>query len=204
MTSLNAADNNTGTENGDLVINYAMTGGVAQQITVVNHFDGNAQTGVERINFNGATVYGYQLGAEDYVVSRADPANRTDPINGINLSASAANNFVVGEEGVNDDITGGLGNDLIFGGTGDNVLDGGAGDDLLVGGSGRRETTTSSTAASMPIRWSVLPATIPTSSTMSLDVVVEAAGAGTDTVETLMAALDRGDGQRREPLLRGR
>ncbi len=134
---------------------------------MVNHFDGNvAETGVERINFNGATVYGYQLGAEDYVISRADPANRTDPINGINLSASAANNFIVGEDGVNDDITGGLGNDLIFGGTGDNDLDGGAGDDLLVGGR-ERETTTSSTAVSMPIRWSVLPATIPTSSTMS-------------------------------------
>ena len=46
------------------------------------------------------------------------------------------NNFIVGEKGVNDVITGGSGNDLIFGGTGDNELIGGAGDDLLVGGSG--------------------------------------------------------------------
>ena len=193
MTSLNAADNNTGTENGDLVITYGLPTGattsVTQQITVVNHFDGNvAETGVERINFNGATVHGYLLGAEDYVISRADPANRTDPINGVNLSASAVNNFVVGEEGVNDDITGGLGNDLIFGGTGDNALDGGAGDDLLVGGSGTGDND-------------VLDGGLDADTMVGLagndtyivddvaDVVVEAAGAGTDTVETLMAAL---------------
>ena len=132
--------------------------------------------------------YGYQLGAEDYVVSRADPANRTDPINGINLSASAANNFVVGEQGVNDDITGGIGNDLIFGGTGDNALDGGAGDDLLVGGSGTGDND-------------ILDGGLDADTMVGLagndtyivddlaDVVVEAAGAGTDTVETLMAAL---------------
>ena len=104
LTSLNASDNNTGTQDGDLVITYGLPTGattsVNQQVTVANHFDGNvAGTGVERINFNGATVYGYLLGAEDYAVSRLDPANRTDPINGVNLSISTANNFVVGEHG---------------------------------------------------------------------------------------------------------
>ena len=111
-----------------------------------------------------------------------------DPINGVNLSASAVNNFVVGEEGVNDDITGGLGNDLIFGGTGDNALDGGAGDDLLVGGSGTGDND-------------ILDGGLDADTMVGLagndtyivddvaDVVVEAAGAGTDTVETLMAAL---------------
>ena len=48
-----------------------------QNITVAGHFTGtNAQTGVERINFNSATYAGYLLGLEDYLVSRADPNNR--------------------------------------------------------------------------------------------------------------------------------
>ena len=47
----NASDNNTGTNNGSLVINFN-----GQTITVNGHFTGtNAQTGVERINFNDAT-----------------------------------------------------------------------------------------------------------------------------------------------------
>ena len=119
----------------------------ASTITVNGHFTGtNLQTGVERINFNNATFAGYLLGAEDYLISRADPGNRD--AGGVNLSASIVNNFLVGEQGVADDITGGSGNDLIFGGTGDNDLFGGLGDDLLVGG-WRLATMTSSTAASM-------------------------------------------------------
>ena len=69
----------------------------------------NAQTGVERINFNGATYKGYLLGPDDYLISRLDPANRDT--GGVNLSTSIVNNFIVGENGVNDDITGGSGND---------------------------------------------------------------------------------------------
>ncbi len=100
-------------------------------------------TGVERINFNGAHLAGYLLGSDDYLISRLDPSNRD--AGGVNLSASIVNNFVVGEQGANDVITGGSANDLIFGGTGDNDLVGGLGDDLLVGGS----ATTISTAGSM-------------------------------------------------------
>ena len=112
---------------------------MAQTITVAGHFTGtNAQTGVERINFNGATYAGYLLGRgrlprsaapiratgrrrRQYVVERGDQRQA---------------NFVVGEQGVNDVITGGGLNDLIFGGTGNNELVGGLGDDLLVGGTG--------------------------------------------------------------------
>lgn len=90
LTALNASDNNTGTQTGDLVINYSLPSGatsVAQTITVAGHFTGtNAQTGVERINFNGATYAGYLLGAEDYLISRLDPGNRD--AGGVNLSAS--------------------------------------------------------------------------------------------------------------------
>jgi Ca2+-binding RTX toxin-like protein len=187
LSALNANDSNTGTSAGDLVINYTLPTGTAQQITVGGHFTGaNAQTGVERINFNGATFAGYLLGSEDYLISRADPANRDN--GGVNLSASIANNFLVGEQGVNDEIIGGSGNDLIFGGTGDNQLSGGAGDDLLVGGSGTGDND-------------ILDGGLDADTMIGLagndtyivddlaDVVVEAAGEGTDTVETEMAEL---------------
>ena len=140
---------------------------------------------MERINFNDGTFAGYLLGAEDYLVSRLDPTNRD--AGGVNLSASTANNFIVGEQGVNDEITGGSGNDLIFGGTGDNTLNGGAGDDLLVGGSGAGDND-------------VLDGGLDADTMVGLagndtyivddvaDVVVEAAAAGTDEVQTEMAA----------------
>ena len=57
---------------------------------------------------------------DDYFVSRSDPGNRD--AGGVNLSASIVNNFIVGEHGANDEITGGSGNDLLFGGTGDNEV----------------------------------------------------------------------------------
>ncbi|MBT1515796.1 hypothetical protein KIP88_35580 [Bradyrhizobium sp. SRL28] len=182
LTGLDATDNNTGTNNGSLVVNFN-----GQTLTVAGHFTGtNAQTGVERINFDNGTFGGYALGVDDYLVSRLDPNNRDS--GGVNLSASTANNFIVGEAGVNDEITGGSGNDLIFGGTGDNELSGGAGDDLLVGGSGAGDND-------------ILDGGLDADTMVGLagndtyivddvaDVVVEAATAGTDTVETEMAAL---------------
>ena len=142
LTSLNAADNNGGTTTGDLVITYAMENGATHSGRPDHHggwplHGTNAQTGVERINFNNATYAGYLL-AGDYFVNRADPGNRDG--GGVNMSTNAVTNnqqnFVAGENGTADIITGGLLNDLIFGGTGDNDLFGGDGDDLLVGGNG--------------------------------------------------------------------
>ncbi|HEY2875736.1 MAG TPA: peroxidase family protein [Reyranella sp.] len=180
LTGLNAADNNTGTNNGSLVVNFN-----GQTLTVNGHFTGtNAQTGVERINFDNGSYESYLLGIEDYIVSRLDPANRGT--GGVNLSASTANNFLVGEAGANDEIIGGSGNDLIFGGTGDNELNGGAGDDLLVGGSGTGDND-------------ILDGGLDADTMVGLagsdtyivddvaDVVVEAANAGTDTVATELA-----------------
>ena len=55
LTGLNATDNNTGTNNGSLVVNFN-----GQTLTVAGHFTGtNAQTGVERINFDNGTFGGY-------------------------------------------------------------------------------------------------------------------------------------------------
>jgi Ca2+-binding RTX toxin-like protein len=187
ITALNANDSNTGTNNGDLVISYTLPTGTTQTTTVAGHFTGTtAGTGVERINFNNATYAGYLLGTDDYLVGRLDPNNRD--AGGVDLSASAANNFLVGEQGVNDEIIGGLGNDLIFGGTGDNELSGGDGDDLLVGGSGGGDDD-------------LLDGGLGADTMVGLggddtyvvddllDVAVEAAGAGDDTVETEMAEL---------------
>ncbi|MDM0026337.1 peroxidase family protein [Variovorax saccharolyticus] len=179
ITGLNAADNNTATTTGSLVLNFN-----GQTVTVAGHFTGGtAGTGVERINFSDGVFQGYLLGADDYLVSRLDPTGggRT-----INLSTSVVNNFIAGENGTNDVITGGSGNDLIFGGTGDNTLNGGAGDDLLVGGSGANDDD-------------VLDGGLDADTMVGLggndtyivddlaDVVVEAAGAGTDEVQTEMA-----------------
>jgi Ca2+-binding RTX toxin-like protein len=185
--SLNAADTNGGTQNGNLVISYE-----GQQVTVNGHFSGtNAQTGVELINFNGATFNGYLLEG-DYFINRSDPGNRDD--GGVNLATNATtnarNNFVAGEDGTNDEIIGGALNDLIFGGTGDNNLAGGDGDDLLVGGSGNGDND-------------LLDGGLGADTMVGLngndtyvvddaaDVIVEAAGAntGTDTVNTELAAL---------------
>ena len=181
LTGLNASDNNTGTNNGSLVINFN-----GQTVTVGGHFAGtNAQTGVERINFNDGSFAGYLFGAEDYLISRLDPANRDS--GGVNLSASTANNFVVGEQGVNDEITGGSGNDLIFGGTGDNQLNGGAGDDLLVGGSGTGDNDVLDGGLDADTMVGLAGNDIYVVDDVA-DVVVEAAAAGTDTVETAMVA----------------
>ncbi|MDB5745134.1 MAG: hypothetical protein JWR68_3449 [Polaromonas sp.] len=184
LTGLNASDNNTGTNNGSLVINFN-----GQTVTVNGHYSGtNAETGVERINFNDGSFGGYLLGAEDYLINRADPAGALFGLlpRTIDLSTSAANNFIAGETG-NDIITGGTGNDLIFGGTGDNDLFGGAGDDLLVGGSGVGDND-------------LLDGGLDADTMVGLagndtyvvddagDVIVEALAAGTDTVQTELVA----------------
>ena len=163
---MNANDSNTGTQNGDLVINYTLPTGTQQTITVAGHFTGtNAQTGVERINFNGATFAGYLLGSDDYLISRADPANRDS--GGVNLSASLVNNFVVGEQGVNDEIIGGSGNDLHLRRHGRQRAQRRSRRRSCWSADPELATTTSSMAASTPTRWSAWPATTPTSSTIS-------------------------------------
>jgi Ca2+-binding RTX toxin-like protein len=182
LSGLNAQDDNGGTTNGNLVINA--NGGT---ITVAGHFaGGTAGTGIERINFNNATYEGYLLGPDDYIVSRADPANRN--AGGVNLSASIVNNFIVGEQGTSDQIFGGSGNDIIIGATGDNELNGGLGDDLLIGGSGTGDDDILDGGADLDTMIGLGGNDTYIVDDLG-DVVIEAAAAGTDEVQTLMAAL---------------
>ena len=196
ITALNASDNDGDNNDGDLVINYTLAAGTPQTITVAGHYDGVvAGTGVERINFNGATYAGYLLGTDDYLISRLD-INRDS--GGVNLSTSTANNFIAGEDGVADLITGGSGNDLIFGGTGNNNIVGGLGDDLLVGSTGNDslDARTNGDDADPEFVGELGADTMIGGGGNDtygvddlLDVVVEAAGGGADTVQTFMAAL---------------
>lgn len=203
ITALDAFDSSTATQTGDLVINYSLptgpTGSVAQSITVAGHFTGNnAQTGVERINFNGATFAGYALGAEDYFISRSDPADRAggDVDMSLNAVTNTQANFVVGEQGVDDEITGGGLNDLIFGGTGNDDLVGGLGDDLLVGGAGNDDLDARLNLAGDDFEGAVGADTMVGGAGNDtygiddlLDVAIEAQDEGTDTVETFLAEL---------------
>jgi Ca2+-binding RTX toxin-like protein len=181
IDGLNAADASTATNSGDLVISFN-----SQSINVNEHFTGtNPEAGVELINFTDGTAEGYALGGGDYLVSRLDPSNRDS--GGVDLSASTANNFIAGENSVNDEITGGSGNDLIFGGTGDNQLIGGAGEDLLVGGSGTGDDDLLDGGLDADVlvgRGGNDTYVVDDAG----DVVVETLAAGTDTVQTEMAS----------------
>ena len=92
LTGLNAQDNN-GTATGNLVINA--NGGT---ITVTGHFTGNTQTGIELINFNNATYRRLSARCGGLSGQPCRSAGNRDA-GGVNLSASLANNFIVGEQG---------------------------------------------------------------------------------------------------------
>ena len=140
INALNAFDSNTGTRPATWSSTTRCRPAPQQTITVAGHFDGTtAETGVERINFNGATYQGLparRRRLSDQPARRQPRCRRRQPLRLARPTTSSS-----ASKASNDIITGGSGNDLIFGGTGDNDLVGGLGDDLLVGGSGSDDLT---------------------------------------------------------------
>ncbi|SEI23750.1 VCBS domain-containing protein [Tardiphaga sp. OK245] len=130
MSGLYAFDNSTDTLYGDLVIQYN-----GQQVTVEGHFSTNGFQ-VELINFDGGSVYGYNLGSNDYTIQSGIAADPFEFDGTRAITLSSGDNFVAGELGTVNKITGGTGNDLIFGGSQNDILSGGGGNDLLVGNAG--------------------------------------------------------------------
>ena len=168
-SDLNFNEITAGGGNDDLVISFN-----GQTVTVTDHFD-TAGEGVEFVNFNGGSFNGYLFDG-DYAISTDDNGDRT---------AAALVNTVLSGTTAGDDLVGNTGNDLLFGHTGNDDLFGDAGDDLLVGGAGSDVLDGGLDADTM-----VGGADSDTYVVDDVaDVVVEALNAGTDTVETEMAAL---------------
>jgi len=105
-----------------------------------------------------STAAAYTLSAEVENLSLAGSANSNGTGNG-------SANVITGNDGANQ-LFGMGGNDSLVGGGGDDWLDGGTGDDSLTGGLGNDTYVIDSTN----------------------DMIVEAAGAGTDTVRTNLSA----------------
>ena len=121
LTNLNFTDSNVNTPVGNLVMTVN-----GQQITATNHFAAAANA-LELINFDGASIAGYQLGSGDYALSTDDAGART---------AAAGVNTVLSGDTNGQTLTGNTGNDLLFGNGGNDTLNGGDGTDLLAGGTG--------------------------------------------------------------------
>jgi Ca2+-binding RTX toxin-like protein len=124
--------------------------------TALTQFEGGTVTGVEAINAN-------LQGGTDTLSYAGSTANVT-----VNLATNTAIGFA-GIAGI-ENVTGGSGNDTLTGGAGVNALNGGAGNDTLDGGAGN-DTLTGGSGNDTYIA-------------NQGDTIVEAAGGGTDTVQT--------------------
>ncbi len=98
--------------------------------------------------------------------------------------ASAAVAFTISGNDGNDTLTGNSANDVIFGGLGNDILNGAGGNDALIGGAG--DDTLTGGAGSNELQGGDGNDLYIVSS--AGDSVIEAANAGTDTVQTVLAA----------------
>ncbi|HEY0086633.1 MAG TPA: calcium-binding protein, partial [Allosphingosinicella sp.] len=99
---------------------------------------------------------------------------------GTSLDAITLNAIVPGLDTVGDTLNGGTGHDTLIGDAGKDTLDGGAGRDRMAGGAGDDTYIVDEAASSVmgPNGLETVPG----------DVVVEAAGAGTDEIRTALSA----------------
>ncbi len=137
----------------------AMTGGAGNDIYYV---DNPGDTVTEAVGGGNDTVYAsvnYTLQAGQEVETLIANAGTT----GLTLTGNEFNNTITGGAG-NDTLNGGAGNDTLNGGAGNDTLDGGTGADRMAGGAGNDTYYVDNVG----------------------DVVIEAAGAGIDTVNTTL------------------
>src|SRR5713226_4762054 len=126
------------------------------------YVDNSGDTVTEAVGGGNDTVYAsvnYTLQAGQEVENLIANAGTT----GLTLTGNEFNNTITGGAG-NDTLNGGAGNDTLNGGAGNDTLDGGTGADRMAGGAGNDTYYVDNVG----------------------DVVTEAAGAGTDTVNTTL------------------
>ncbi|WP_419827856.1 glycoside hydrolase family 113 [Sphingomonas sp.] len=157
--------------------NDTLTGGAGNDTYVVTSLADKVVEAANGGNDTIRTAYGtYTLGANVENLAYTGTANAT--LNGNELdnivTGGAGNDKLFGMAG-NDTLVGGGGNDVFDGGTGNDLLQAGAGDDTLDGGVGQ-DTLDGGAGNDVYIVDG------------AGDVVIEAAGAGTDTVKTTLLA----------------
>jgi Ca2+-binding RTX toxin-like protein len=145
--------------------------------TGVDQLSGGAGDDTYVVDVTGDVINELVAGGTDTVLSSA--ASYAMSSNVENLTQIAALAINVTGNNMNNVITGNIGNDSLFGGTGTDTLNGGAGNDTLNGGTG----ADSMTGGADNDRYLVDDAG---------DIVVELAGGGTDTVQTVLSAYSLG------------
>ncbi len=151
FTNLSFYDDNPASNTGNLVITYG-SGGGSGQVTITDQFTNNGVSGVDRINFNGASFAGYHLGFDEYDLSHDDASSPTRYAgsfykNSVIIAAKDQPSILRGD--IYDTAK------LMFGGDKDDQLYAGNQSDLMFGGGGADNfvfvQATSSTAAATDV-----------------------------------------------------
>lgn len=151
FTNLSFYDDNPASNVGNLVITYG-SGGSSGQVTITDQFTNNGVSGIDRINFNGASFAGYNLGFDEYDLSHSDASDGTRY-----PGSFYKNDVIVGAKDQPSILRGDMYNTakLMFGGDQDDQLYAGTQSDLLFGGGGADRfiftTAASSTAAATDV-----------------------------------------------------